>query len=127
MTTRTLFIGEGYDPLPFNSTPVYAAVMVDENDVPMGPGAFTTLTLSIVDTLSGAIINGVDNVNILNTGRGTLDANGNLTVAFLAADMAPYNAEDDQEQRSLVFGWTYNGGAKVGAHQVDFQLQALSA
>lgn len=126
MAARTLFIGDGYDPVPAGSTPVYQAVLVDENGVAMGPGALATLLLSIVDTLSGAIINNCNQQNILNTGRGTLDSAGNLTVALLAGDTALYNTADEQEQRSLVFQWTYNGGAKTGMHQVDFEIQALS-
>ena len=44
--------------------------------------------LCVADTLTSAVINAVEQVNILNTGRGTIDSLGNLAITLEAADTA---------------------------------------
>jgi hypothetical protein len=123
---RTSFIGNGYSPVPAVTTPTYAAQLVDENGNPIGSTGIDTLTLSIVDTITGSVINNASQVNILNAGRGTIDSQGNLLITLEVGDTDLFNPDDDVEERSLIIDWTYNGGARAGRHQVDFQIQALS-
>lgn len=126
MTGRTTFIGQNNDPIPAGATVLYQATFKDETGKPIGRSALTSITLTIVDTVSKAIINGVQDTDILNNDRGTVDDNGNLVIIFQEADMALLNAADTLEERSLIIIWTYNGGSRKGLHQVDFQIQALS-
>jgi hypothetical protein len=107
-------------------TPVYTATIVDEYGAPVAAADLDTLTLSIVDTATKAVVNSASSVDILNTGRGTVDDAGLLTVRLLAADTA-LAAGVSEAMRSLVFGWTYNGGASAGHFEVDFKIKALSA
>ncbi len=119
-------------PYAAGSTPVFTGQLLDPFGVGIPAAAFSALTLSIVDTLSGDVINGASAVNILNTGRGTVDANGNLTIALLVADTAMTEVPGDtQIQRSLVIDWAYataglNPSAGSGRHQVNFLLLALA-
>jgi hypothetical protein len=128
MATRTSLIGTSTQPngMAAASTVIYTGVLKDENGYLIAAVQLNSLTLSIVDTSSGAIVNSCSAVNILNTGRGTVDGEGNLTVTLGPADTALLNASDSQEYRSLIFDWTYAGGAKTGRHQVDFLIVALS-
>ena len=57
------------------------------------------------------------------TGRGTLDANGNLTITLLVADTAILREGDLKENRSLTIDFTYPGG--VGRHRVKFTVVAM--
>lgn len=109
------------------STPVYSGQLVDSTNNGLSYSALTTLTLSIVDTLTGLVINGVNKVNILNAGRGQVDAQGNLTITLLAGDTTMTDVPGaSRVERSMVIDWTYNGGASVGRHQVNFILLALA-
>jgi hypothetical protein len=126
MTTRTLLKGPGFQPVPAGATPKYTAQIQDETGAAIPAASLTTLTLSIVDTRTGAVVNGVSARNILNADRGTVDSAGNLAVQLQAADTALLNVGDASEGRSLIFDWTFAGGAKTGRHQVDFTIVALS-
>ncbi len=119
-------------PYAAGSTPVFTGQLLDPYGVGIPAAAFSSLTLSIVDTLSGDVINGASQVNILNTGRGTVDASGNLVISLLAADTAMSEAPGaSQIQRSLVIDWTYATvglapSAGSGRHQVNFLLLSLA-
>jgi hypothetical protein len=127
--TRIALIGSAWPKIPSGGTFKYLAQFVDETGSPIVAADLSTLTLSIVDTISGAIVNGVDGVNVLNQGRGAIDANGNLTVTLgLVADRMDtvlLNASDQAEQRSIVLNWTWNGGTEAMAKQVDFLIIAM--
>jgi hypothetical protein len=119
---------------------------------PFGNGIPNTslqaLTLTIVDTLTGQVINDVSDVNILNTGRGTVDQYGNLLIINEAGDTAMGEVPGAAYvQRSYLLSWTYTtslssaiggfaiGGSPIGgtmigltgAQQINFTLIALGA
>ena len=119
-------------PFAANSTPTYTGQMVDPyvNGIPASD--FSALTLTIADTLSGAIINSVNQVNILNTGRGAIDSSGNLTISLEAGDTSMSEVPGiAQIQRSLIIDWTYavtgsQPSSGSGRHQANFLLVALA-
>lgn len=112
------------------STAEYSARLFDAHDppVPIGGTELTSLVLSLSDRMTGEVVNGLDAVDIFNTGRGSIDDGGNLLVTFEPADMAilivPPQPEGKQ-YRSMVIEWVYAGGSKVGRHQVDFAVVEL--
>lgn len=113
-------------PVPSGSTPIYTAALVDTNDNPIPGSNLNTMLLTIADTLTGTIINGVQNINILNTNRGIIDQFGNVTVLLEPADTMLGYPSYRIVERSLIFVWTYNGGSSVGIHQANFKVQALA-
>jgi|GEM_PF-3720791 len=114
-------------PIAANTTPVYVAYLTDSAGNPISSGQLTTLTLTICDTGTGAIINSCSQVNILNTDRGTVDGDGKLTVTLEIGDTSTDEAPGAQSiLRSLVFDWTYNGGTSAGRHQTNFTIVALA-
>lgn len=127
MTTRAVLWGGTNQPVAAGQTAQYSCQLLDQNGNAVPASALLTLTLSIVDTASMAIINGCDAQNILNANRGTVDSQGNVVVTLIApGDTALLNPADQQEVRSLVLDWTYGAGPFVGRHQVDFLIVALS-
>lgn len=122
MTARTLIP----DPKSAGTTLEYKCQLQDESGTPIPAAQLSTLTLSLLDTYSRAIVNAVSDVNILNTGRGEVDSSGNVVVTLTPVDTAMLIAGDAQEFRSLVLVWTYASGAKKGDHEVVFILTALS-
>lgn len=90
---------------------------------------FTYCTLTIVDTLTGAVVNNCVQTNILNTGRGSIDSNGNLSLSLYPADTSTIDEPGaSQIQRSLIIDWAYAQGSvtSVGRQQANFIVLALS-
>lgn len=123
--TSNLIANLTSSPIPPGSTPVYTTQLLDPAGNPIPAAALNTLTLTICNTSTRAIVNSCKDVSILNTGRGTVDASGNVTVTLLAADTALQAAADQFEYRSLVLNWTFNSGQGVGEHQVNLLIQGL--
>jgi hypothetical protein len=111
-------------PFPAGASLTYTAQLVDQNGKAIPAASLTTLTLSVVDTQTSATINGVRQTNILNTDRGAIDAQGNLTITLLPADNA--FAGTGLRQRSMIIDATYNGGLSTMRHQVNYWLAGLA-
>lgn len=113
--------------VPEESTWLYRAVMKDERGNIVPGGALTSLQLTLYLITSGGgteIINGCDHTDILNTGRGTVDASGNLEVTFVPDDNPIIGDRATEEHRALI-EFKYNGGAKTGRHQIRFKVANL--
>lgn len=115
-------------PYAAGSTPVYTALLVDQLGQPISGANLTTLQLSIVDTLTGAVI--LPQTNILNVDRGTIDGLGNLTISLESSDTAIGDVDgslgNTEIERALIIDFTYNDGRNAGRHQVNFILLALA-
>lgn len=99
--------------------------LVDWAQQPIPGAALNAMTLTLADTLSETIINGVQQINILNTGRGMIDQKGTVTIMLGPDDTAMSETTALQVQRSAIVDWTYNGGASVGRQQINFMLNQL--
>ena len=116
-------------PFASGSTPQYFGQILDQEGAGIPAADLSLLTLSIVDTLTGAVINGVSQTNILNTGRGTVDASGNLVISLLAGDTTMDEVPGAASvQRSLVIDWAYTKGSESGSgrKQVNFTVVSLA-
>lgn len=117
-------------PYAAGSAPAYYGQIVTQTGAGIPAADISVLTLSIVDTLTGAVINNASQVNILNTGRGTVDASGNLVVQLETGDTSLSEEPGATAvQRSLVLDWTYAiplGESGSGRHQVNFVVVALA-
>lgn len=120
--TRTSFITS---PKAAAATLIYKCQLLDETSTGVPASSLSALTLSLVDSISFAVINSVSQISVLNTGRGTVDSSGNVVITLNATDTALQSSLSSQEFRSLIIDFTYSGG-KVGRHQVDILLVALS-
>lgn len=114
--------------IPEGSTWLYQGVLRDETGAAIAAASLTTLTLTIYATGPGKpLVNAVDGTNILNTGRGAVDANGNLSITFLPADQALviWNGANPEEHIAEV-EWTWSAGAKAGKHEILFRVWDLA-
>lgn len=115
-------------PVPEGGTFTYYSTLRDEQNPPQPVPAsdLATLVLSIRDTETGTIINGVDHVDILNADRGKVDGNGLLEISVETGDTALATGVT-KATRSLIIEWTWGTGiGRKGRHQVDFPIIALS-
>jgi hypothetical protein len=138
MTVTMVCTPEG-DPLPpivnmpngpfaSGSQPVYRGQLFDNGGHGMDIANLATFTLTIADTLTGEIINSVNHVDILNTGRGLIDDGGAFIVTLMTADTLMNEVPGaPQVQRSLVLEWTTKDvPPETGRHQADFILLRLA-
>ena len=101
--------------------------ITDEAGNALPAASITTLTLTL-HKYSGGIINSVDAVNILNTGRGVVDGAGNLTLTLLPADNPIVGPADGSRRETHValLEWTYAAGVKAGKAEIEFPVEDLS-
>jgi hypothetical protein len=128
MTPITLLLSS---PVPARSTARYIVALLDEGGSAIALSALQSLALTLVDTASGAIIEGVSQVDILNTGRGSVSAGGVLTLILLPADTALYGRfAAGRQKRSIVLDWRFvdaaTGQLATGRHEARFAIQALA-
>lgn len=102
------------------SSAKYTCTIADLNGLSIGTGTVSAMTLSLIDTASGAVVNAVSKVDIFNTGRGTLDVLGNCTITLTAADTALFVTTDTFEVRSLIIDFAF--GSNTGRHRVDIGI-----
>lgn len=113
-------------PYAAGSTPVYTCQIVDGTGAGIPADDFITLTLTIVDTLTGTVINNCSQDDILNVGRGTIDDDGNLVVQLGADDTSMAEVPTASKvQRSLVLDWETSTDL-IGRHQANFNLSRLA-
>ena len=105
------------------------ATIKDETGAAIPLAGLTTLTLTLYvrDTTAQAIVNSVDDVNVLNTGRGVMHAtSGLLTLTLLPADTQIIDSTSAIEWHRALIEWTYDAGAKAGKHEIDFPVLNLN-
>jgi hypothetical protein len=113
--------------VPESSTASFTATITDEAGVALPAATLTALTMTLYDLASDAIINGVNDVNILNTGRGTVHAtSGLVTVTLLPADNVLVDATRERETHIMLFRWEWAAGVKRGRLEVEFEVENLN-
>jgi hypothetical protein len=116
-------------PFASSTQPRYRGQIFDNGGAGMELANLATFVLTIADTLTGEIINGVNRVDVFNTGRGLIDDGGGFTILLETADTAMDEVPGaPQVTRSLVLEWTTNDvPPETGRHQADFILLRLAA
>ncbi len=118
-TTLSAIFAEG-------KTAKITAVIKDEDGIGIDVANLDTVTLTLFNDRSKAIINSRNQSNIKNTGGGTIDSSGNLTLVLGAADMAILATSNDAERHVAFIEWTYSAGAKFGGHEIAFTVANLA-
>lgn len=111
-------------------TAVYSGVVTNGVGAPLPASSLDSLTLTLTDAATGAVVNARDAQNALNANGVTVGAAGELVwtmtpqdTALLAASPAP----DATELRVAVFRWTWDAGAGVGSHRITFRVRNVSS
>lgn len=93
---------------------------------PVVPADLASLTLTLYaldETLT--IINGLNAVNILNVGRGSLDANGELIVVLGLLDTAILDQTQLMEKRVMLIQGVDISGSQATRHEVILTIRQL--
>jgi hypothetical protein len=88
--------------IPEKSTAHFSCVIKDQSGTPIDPSAVSVLTFNLLDA-SGAFVNDLDTVDILNTAKGTLVTGGVLTVRFDPDDTVALGAQEKQLRLMPIF------------------------
>ena len=112
------------------TTVLCSGVLTDERGVALGSAQLTacTLLMYLVDGSGLFIIGTLGNpVNILNVGRGVVDASGNIEITLTPADNDIVGAGGGRfEVHEMLVEWTYAAGVKKGKQRVRYQVENLS-
>lgn len=99
------------------SQPVLVDVL-DENGDPIPSASITTLTLTLYNRITLAIINARNAQNVLNLNGVSVHAtNGIATWTMVPADNVIGDDTLAVEDHVALFEWTYAAGAKRGQHE----------
>lgn len=117
-------------PVADGENAVYTAQILDQSlsaDAAL-LASIASIKLSLVATGASprTVINGVDEIEILNQDRGTLDSAGNLTITLSPADNASVNPVAGQENRSLIIEIEYGTPQKILRHEAFYTVLTLS-
>ena len=98
-------------------TPVLRAMVKDNSATPVAiPGSsLDTMTLTMYDEATSAIVNARDHVDV----KANVDGNGLLTFQLTTADMAILAATKSLEQRRILLEWTWDT-TKRGSWEIQF-------
>lgn len=111
------------------TTGVIVATLVDEVGAAIPAAALTALTLTLYnrDSATQEIINSVNGVDILNTGRGTVHASSGLMTITLQPDdnSVVDNTQDLEWHRALITG-TYGVNNNVFRYELEFRVRNLA-
>ncbi len=111
------------DHVPEETTWRFTGKLVDETGaaVPAAQLSALTLTIHVDDAAKTQIL---APANILNTGRGTVDASGTLTIVFLPSpDGSIQDAALAREVHIATVRWQWAAGAKQAAHEIAFTVR----
>ena len=106
------------------TTGKFTATLKDENGTTITSG-ITTLEMSLYDQ-DGEVINEVENLNILNTGRGSLTS-GVLTITFEPEDNEIESSAVSQSwvTHTLKIYYEWDGGNKQAYDETEFSVKNL--
>jgi hypothetical protein len=105
-----------------------AGTMTSGVPLPIPGSSLTSLTLSIINVGTDAVINNRNQVNVLNANGGEVDEDGNFVLFLTPGDTSLADTPSlISVERALVMDWSYNGGQSVGRHKFRFIVKALGA
>lgn len=99
--------------------------IVDAAGAGISASALDTLRLTLYEQRTGAILNGRDQADILNTGGGTVSSAGDLVLVLSPADTALVHQSAAVETHVAYLEWTYNSGADRGRAVIEYPVRNL--
>lgn len=106
-------------------TPVYTAILTDENGAVIPGASLTQALLTLYDVETGAIVNGRNLQNVLNANDVTIDAAGLLTWAIQIADVTLLVGAAPRAIHRALFQFFWQGNARHKPHEVELVIRNL--
>ena len=117
----------GVPATPQGTSAQYVGQIYDPSLYPLGvpASALTSLTLTLYDQVTGAVINSRSGQNVLNANGVTVDASGNLAWTLSPLDSPILTAELAIETHIALFQATWNGGLSGCNHEVSLPVKRV--
>ena len=113
------------DPAKQDSTAFIKTFLVDQDEKPIKPSQIVSLTWSLFDS-SGAVVNGRDEIDVLNNNGGVVTEDGVFTLAIPEANHAFSDESNGYEDRVARVTLTWDGGTqKTEIENFHYQIQNL--
>lgn len=109
------------------TTPDYVVTIVDKDDNPVPGSVLDSLTLTVYQEYTEAIVNNRDDQNVLQINGVTVDENGRLRWVMTPDDTAILDDKLHQEPHVAQFEMTYPGvnGTEASSHEVRILITNL--
>ena len=109
------------------TTPRYTALLTDEAGEPISGADLTTLTLTLYDQRSRAVINNRQAQDVLNDNDVTINTDGQLVWTMQRADNAIIGTPRPgvTETHIALFEWTWDAGTKAGLHELLIEVKQI--
>jgi hypothetical protein len=110
------------------TTPTLGVTLQDLAGNGIPAASLSALWLTLFNDRTGAIVNGRSHINVLNTGIGTVDAQGAVRIALTAFDTPLLDSARSTEVRValLEWEWTESGVPKAGKVELAFVVRNLA-
>jgi len=108
-------------PVPEQITLRITGLIQDELGVAIPGANLTTLTLTLYNSTTEAVLNLRNASDILGVNGGSVDASGNFTLTLTPADNALLGTGRSEKHIALIV-WTYNSGNSTGRFEVIFTV-----
>lgn len=107
-----------------DSTWFYSTTLTDKKGAPIPNTSLTSLTLTLInlEVDPHTIVNACQQVNILNTGRGLVNASGTLELTSAAGDTAILDSANPFEKRRARLEWVKSGSGDVLWKEIDVMI-----
>ena len=111
-----------------NESAVITAVLKDVDEVAVNKAALQSLTLTLVNSQDGMILNGRDSLSIYDVNNGSIAEDGVVTIKLQPDDNIVCGAQmNEVEEHYATLRWTYadgDGDPMSGAQQWVIQVLA---
>jgi hypothetical protein len=110
------------------STAFWDFSLVDEDEDAIALASLDTLTLTLTDDLTGAVLNSRSAQNVLNVNNVTVSAQGAVSWEMTPADNAIVGSPvpDGGETHTAVFTWTWDGGTRSQSYVFKFSVTKVA-
>jgi len=108
--------------VPERSTPTYRSVLVDDLGEVVQGALLNTLTLTVLQEYTLAVVNSRNAQNVLNLNDVAVDVDGNLVWSMNILDTVILNNALRKEMHRALFTWTFNSGTKAGNKEVIIMI-----
>lgn len=95
------------------------------DELPISGDVLLTLTLTVKQGYTREVINGRDQVNVLNTNGVTVDSTGHLVWSVAVEDSTILNRRLWQEPRWCLFEWTYVSASEIKTGGFEFLIWVI--
>lgn len=111
-------------PIPAGASARFTAQLVDLHGNPLSGDAISSLTLTLADSKTGAIINSVEDQPVLNVNRGAVTEDGHVEIILTPQDTMI--SGNNRVWRSIILQWAWSGSSLRGRHEARFPIVPLA-